>query len=154
MIRILMVCLGNICRSPLAHGVLESKLPSNAFYVDSAGTSAFHIGQQPDYRSITVAQSHGIDISHQSARQFTAQDFLTFDYIYAMDASNYTNIVSLAKSNADIAKVKLFLEENDTINTKNVPDPYYGDTSDFEHVFTLVDATATLLSEKLKKAHL
>lgn len=154
MTRILMVCLGNICRSPLAHGVLQSKLPSDQFYVDSAGTSAFHIGQQPDYRSIAVAKAHDIDISHQSARQFTAQDFLTFDYIYAMDASNYTNIISLAKSNADIGKVKLFLEENEALSTKNVPDPYYGDTSDFEHVFNLIEATATLLSEKLKKAHL
>jgi len=115
MTRILMVCLGNICRSPLAHGILQSKLPNDEFYVDSAGTAAYHIGNAPDHRSIKVASTHGIDISTQSARQFKASDFDTFDYIYAMDASNYTNIINLARTNDDIGKVKLFLEENPSI---------------------------------------
>ncbi len=153
MARILMVCLGNICRSPLAHGILESKLPSDHFYVDSAGTAAYHVGNSPDHRSIKVAKTHGIDISHQSARQFKVSDFDTFDYIYAMDSSNYNNIISLARDNEDIGKVKLFLEENTAIFNKNVPDPYYGDMSDFEHVFDIIESTSKLLLKKLMRAH-
>lgn len=154
MTRILMVCLGNICRSPLAHGILASQLPKNYFYVDSAGTAAYHVGNSPDHRSIMVAQNKGIDISTQKARQFIASDFDTFDYIFAMDSSNYNNIISVAKSNSDIAKVKLFLEENNTVTDKNVPDPYYGDLKDFEHVFNLIEETSIHLSERLKAKHL
>lgn len=154
MTRILMVCLGNICRSPLAHGILESKLPEDNFYVDSAGTAAYHIGNQPDHRSVKVAKTHGIDISTQSARQFKVSDFDTFDYIYAMDASNYSNIISLARNNNDIGKVKLFLEENTSEPNKNVPDPYYGDITDFQYVFNLIETTSNLLSEKLINTHL
>ena len=149
-----MVCLGNICRSPLAHGILESKLPKTSFYVDSAGTAAFHVGNQPDHRSIEVAKAYNIDISHQSARQFIPSDFDTFDYIFAMDSSNYNHIISLAKSNSDIGKVKLFLEENETLTNKNVPDPYYGDTNNFKDVFHLIETTSEILSEKLKTKHL
>ena len=151
MTRILVVCLGNICRSPLAHGILESKLPKDSFYVDSAGTAAYHIGNSPDHRSIKVAKTHGVDISGQSARQFRVSDFDTFDYIYAMDASNYNNIISLARNNDDIGQVKLFLEENNSVSDKNVPDPYYGDISDFEYVFDLLEATSKILSAKLKE---
>ncbi|WP_426430773.1 low molecular weight protein-tyrosine-phosphatase [Winogradskyella sp. HB-48] len=151
MTRILMVCLGNICRSPLAHGILESKLNSSKFYVDSAGTAAYHVGHQPDHRSLKVARSNGIDISHQTARQFKTSDFDRFDYIYAMDASNYTNIISLARNNSDIGKVKLFLEENPNISNKNVPDPYYGDMSDFEYVFDLIEATSIIIAKRLLK---
>ena len=150
MTRILMVCLGNICRSPLAHGILQSKLNDANFYVDSAGTAAYHIGKQPDYRSIKVAKNHGLDISSQSARQFEVSDFESFDYIYAMDQSNYTNITSLAKTNADIGKVKLFLENNTSIADKNVPDPYYGELSDFEYVYNLIDDTCIKLVTMLK----
>ncbi len=150
MTRILMVCLGNICRSPLAHGILQSKLNDANFYVDSAGTAAYHIGKQPDYRSIKVAKNHGLDISSQSARQFEVSDFESFDYIYAMDQSNYTNITSLAKTNADIGKVKLFLENNTSIADKNVPDPYYGKLSDFEYVYNLIDNTCIELITMLK----
>ena len=149
MTKILMVCLGNICRSPLAHGVLESKLNTSQFYVDSAGTAAYHCGNQPDYRSIKVAKNNNIDISHQTARQFKASDFDRFDYIYAMDSSNYTNIISLARNNSDIGKVKLFLEENPNISNKNVPDPYYGDMSDFEFVFDLIETTSVIIAKRL-----
>ena len=150
MTRILMVCLGNICRSPLAHGILQSKLNDANFYVDSAGTAAYHIGKQPDYRSIKVAKNHGLEISSQSARQFEVSDFESFDYIYAMDNSNYTTITSLAKTNADIEKVKLFLEINTSIADKNVPDPYYGELSDFEYVYNLIDDTCIKLVTMLK----
>ncbi|GAB4158537.1 MAG: low molecular weight protein-tyrosine-phosphatase [Winogradskyella sp.] len=149
MTRILMVCLGNICRSPLAHGILESKLNSLDFYIDSAGTAAYHIGNQPDHRSIKVAKQNGIDISHQRARQFKTVDFDTFDYIYAMDSSNFDNIVSLARNQNDIEKVKLFLEENPKVSNKDVPDPYYGDMGDFEYIFDLINTTSDLIASRL-----
>jgi protein-tyrosine phosphatase len=150
MIRIVMVCLGNICRSPLAHGILQSKLADDNFYVDSAGTAAYHVGNTPDYRSIKVAKNHGIDISAQSARQFKVSDFDTFDFIYAMDASNYNNIINLARTDTDIEKVKLFLEKNSAVANKNVPDPYYGELSDFESIYTLIDTTCDQLAAFLK----
>ncbi len=144
-----MVCLGNICRSPLAHGILQAQLPTDKFQVDSAGTAAYHIGNPPDRRSIEVARLNDIDISMQSARQFRVSDFDAFDVIYAMDNSNYTNIISLARNNSDIGKVKLFLEENPAISNKNVPDPYYGDMSDFEYVFEILNATSDIVAQKL-----
>lgn len=144
-----MVCLGNICRSPLAHGILQSKLSDDFFYIDSAGTAAYHIGKKPDPRSINVASKNGLDISSQSARQFKITDFDIFDYIYVMDQSNYNSIISLARNNADIVKVNLFLEANTTINDKNVPDPYYGNMSDFENVYKLIDHTCNVLAAVL-----
>lgn len=97
-VKILMVCLGNICRSPLAEGILQSKLSPENFTVDSAGTASYHIGKLPDPRSIAVAKKNNIDITHQRCRQFTKNDFDVFDYIYAMDVSNYKNIIRLAES--------------------------------------------------------
>lgn len=141
MTRILMVCLGNICRSPLAQGILESKLPSINYYLDSAGTASYHIGASPDKRSITVANKHGIEISHQTARQFKQSDFDNFDVIYAMDKSNFKDLKHLAKSEAHKAKIKLILDENIQSKLKDVPDPYYGDLKDFEAVFNLLDET-------------
>ncbi len=145
MTRILMVCLGNICRSPLAHGILQSELPQDSYYVDSAGTGAYHIGNQPDHRAIKVGGKHGIDISTQHARQFKVSDFDTFDLIYAMDQSNYTCIIELARNNNDIGKVKLFLEINDEVTDKNIPDPYYGGLNDFEKVYNLIEDTCRKL---------
>lgn len=149
MTRILMVCLGNICRSPLAHGIMASKLPEDSFYVDSAGTAAYHIGNTPDKRSIAVAQQNSLDISTQSARQFKVSDFDTFDHIYAMDESNYGNIISLARNTDDIEKVTLFLKANSNIQNKNMPDPYHGDQSDFEYVYELINETCTILAKEL-----
>lgn len=149
MTRILMVCLGNICRSPLAHGIMESKLDPESYYVDSCGTSAYHIGERPDHRSIAIAKQNGIDITGQSARQFTTLDFDAFDRIYAMDHSNYDNIIKLARDPNDIEKVKLILEEVDTISNKNVPDPYYGGEDGFEHVFRLLDTACNAVAKTL-----
>lgn len=149
MTRILVVCLGNICRSPLAHGILQSKLSEDQFYIDSAGTAAYHVGNKPDYRSMQVAKQHGIDLSTQKARQFKVSDFDTFDYIFAMDQSNYKDILSLARNDFDIAKVKLFLESNTAVTNKNVPDPYYGDITDFESVYDLINTTAELIKSEL-----
>ena len=129
--KILMVCLGNICRSPMAEGIMRN-LGGNRVKVDSAGTAGYHIGSQPDKRMIATAFEHGIDISNLSARQFQYDDFDSFDVIFAMDSSNYRNIISLAKNNNDRQKVKMMLENG------NVPDPYYGGDKGFEHVYQLL----------------
>ena len=133
-----MVCLGNICRSPLAHGILESKLPDDQFFVDSAGTGNYHIGSPPDHRSIEVARRNGINISNQQCRQFEITDFDLFDIIYVMDTANFSNVVKLARNPSDIGKVKLILDSA-SLNQKEVPDPYYGDMKDFEEVYNLLD---------------
>lgn len=132
-----MVCLGNICRSPLAEGILKSKLNAN-FEVDSAGTAAYHVGNPPDQRSIAVAQQFGIDISQQRARQFKKDDFNSFDLIFVMDQNNYNDVVELATP-AQRRKVHLLRKNNE------VPDPYYGDASAFEAVFHLIDTACEIL---------
>ena len=149
MTRILMVCLGNICRSPLAEGILKSKLQGGEFFVDSAGTSNYHIGELPDIRSIEVARKYGIDITSQRGRQFQVSDFDEFDLIYAMDSSNYKNILRLARNSEDEAKVKLILSELIDSETVNVPDPYYGGDSGFEHVFHLLNDACDRIVEKI-----
>jgi protein-tyrosine phosphatase len=151
MIKVLMVCLGNICRSPLAEGILVSKVKSDEIFVDSAGTGAYHIGKLPDKRSIEVAGKYGIDITNQRARKFTVKDFDTFDYIYAMDESNYQNILMLARTNDDKSKVQLIL--NETHKTKNlaVPDPYYGGSQGFENVYTMLEQACEIIANKLSK---
>ena len=147
--KILMVCLGNICRSPLAEGVLQSKVPSKKVFVDSAGTAAYHVGNTPDERSIEVARKYQIDISTQKARKFTLKDFDDFDIIYAMDESNYQNILSLSRNQQDVAKVKLILNEVNPNANKSVPDPYYGGKEGFEKVFEMLDQACTIIAEKL-----
>ena len=101
MIKVLMVCLGNICRSPLAEGLLKSKVDSDLVYVDSAGTGGWHVGELPDSRSIEVARVNGLDISDQKCRKFIKQDFDDFDWIYVMDKSNYSDVMALAKTEAE-----------------------------------------------------
>lgn len=147
-----MVCLGNICRSPLAEGILQSKLNSKDFFVDSAGTAAYHIGNSPDTRSIQVAKKYGIDIKNQRARQFTTEDFIKFDCIYAMDAQNYRHICSLAKDVSDVNKVKMILEESNFSKSRSVPDPYYGDDDGFETVYQLLNHVCGIIANKLLKS--
>ena len=137
--KILMVCLGNICRSPLAEGILQSKVNKELVFVDSAGTAAYHVGNLPDERSIAVAKQYGIDISNQQARKFTEKDFLNFDVIYAMDKSNYQNIISLATSDEDVEKVKMILNESQPDKNYSVPDPYYGGEIGFEEVYKMLN---------------
>lgn len=149
MTRILMICLGNICRSPLAEGLLQSKLPNNLFDVDSAGTGAFHIGNSPDPRSIAVARKHGLDISGQKCRQFKVEDFDVFDHIFVMDASNYRDITKLARNQNDVTKVALILDDASSINNTDVPDPYHGGNQDFEKVYHLLDEASDIIVERL-----
>ena len=147
--KILMVCLGNICRSPLAEGILQSKLPKDKFHVDSAGTGGWHAGELPDSRSMKIASKYGIDISYQRARQFKIQDFHAFDYIYVMDQSNYQNVLQLAPNEIVKAKVKLILEEITPNQNAEVPDPYYGGEDGFEHVFQLLDEACERIVKRL-----
>lgn len=151
--KILMVCLGNICRSPLAEGLLRTKAKEQHINltVDSAGTSAFRPGGPPDKRSIEVAKIHGIDIQHQQCRQFTAKDYDAFDFIYVMDAANYEDVVALSVKPADRQKVKLILEMSNPGQRKNVPDPYYGGNDGFEHMYTLLDGACDAIIENLIK---
>lgn len=143
-----MVCLGNICRSPLAQGILENKVDKNNVFVDSAGTGAYHIGKLPDVRSISVAKKHGINITNQSARQFQVEDFDKFDVIFAMDKSNYQNILNLARNEEDKAKVKMIL--NEISNEDNsVPDPYYGGDRGFDNVYEMLDEACLIIASKL-----
>ncbi len=149
MTKIVMVCLGNICRSPLAEGILKSKLPKNIFFIDSVGTSNYHIGEQPDSRSIAIAKKYGIDISSQKGRQFVVSDFDVFDYIYAMDSENFNNIINLARNSQDRAKVNLILNELNDSSIVDVPDPYYGGDQGFENVYQLLDEACTSIANKL-----
>ena len=137
-----MVCLGNICRSPLAEGILRSKLPERDFFIDSAGTASYHIGSPPDKRSIEVAKNNGIDISMQRARAFELNDFKTFDIIYAMDSQNYSDLISKCNSKEEMLKVKLILKN------QNVPDPYYGELFDFKNVFELLNKACDQISRE------
>jgi protein-tyrosine phosphatase len=144
-----MVCLGNICRSPLAEGILKSKLSKADFFVDSAGTSGFHEGEKPDARSIEVALKHGLDISSQKSRPFTVTDFDTYDYIYVMDHSNYNNVVHLARNAADTQKVQLILAHTPDAYTLEVPDPYYGGPQGFDNVYRLLDDACEVIAKTL-----
>jgi len=152
-VKILMVCLGNICRSPLAEGLLASKLPKDKFIVDSAGTGAYHIGKQPDQRSVLTAKKNGLDITYQKARQFTPKDFDEFDYIYVMDNSNYDDVVSLAKNEEHRKKVQLILNELFPGDNVDVPDPYYGLQNGFDMVYDMLNETCDILSRKLIEKH-
>lgn len=147
-VKILMVCLGNICRSPLAEGIMRSKL-SKDYVVDSAGTGAWHEGQLPDKRSITTAKKRGLDITNQRARQFKLSDFDTFDYIYVMDNSNYKNVIALASTEEAKLKVKLILNEIFPNENVDVPDPYYGGDDGFENVFDMLDQACEAIARKL-----
>ena len=129
-----MVCLGNICRSPLAEGIMKHAVKEAGldWETDSAGTGNWHVGDPPDRRSVRVAKNHGIDISRQVCRQFILNDFDTSDLILVMDKNNLGNVLALARNQQDKAKVKLFLGD------KEVPDPYL-DNAQFEQVFDLIE---------------
>jgi protein-tyrosine phosphatase len=138
--KVLFVCLGNICRSPLAEGIMLHLKDKHDLKVqiDSAGTASYHIGEAPDERTIANARRNGVDLSMLRARQFTASDFREFDRIYVMDKSNLRNVLTLSKSEEERKKVKLFLDVLYPGKGMEVPDPYYGGEGHFEEVFQLV----------------
>jgi protein-tyrosine phosphatase len=151
--KILMVCLGNICRSPLAEGVLRFHLKKaglDQVLVDSAGTSGWHDGEKPDKRSAQNAREHGIDISKLVSRKFLVADFDRFDLIYVMDQSNYRDVISQARHENDKMKVDLLLNAKWPNQNRAVPDPYYGGESGFENVFQLVEEACLEIVSRLK----
>jgi len=144
-IKVIFICMGNICRSPTAHGVfeqlVESKGLSDKIFTDSAGTHAYHIGESPDPRSQATAMSYGVDISHQRAQKVTVDDFEYYDYIIAMDSSNYYDLKQLAPTGLE-HKIYRFMEFAPDWDNKDVPDPYYGGGNGFENVFKMVEAAS------------
>ncbi|MDP3681264.1 MAG: low molecular weight protein-tyrosine-phosphatase [Flavobacterium sp.] len=152
-VKILMVCLGNICRSPLAEGILASKLPKNKFKVDSAGTGSWHVGHKPDDRSVAVAKKNKINISDQKGRQFSKSDFDSFDYIYVMDNSNYNDVIELAENQEHKQKVQLILDELFPNEKVDVPDPYFGLPNGFEIVYNMLDEVCDVIAKKLIDKH-
>ncbi len=148
-IKILMVCLGNICRSPLAHGILESKLDPTKYKIDSAGTGDYHIGKLPDPRSIATAQKHGLNITNQRAQQFKTAHFDEFDHIFVMDQSNYQNVIKLANNELHENKVKLILNEISPNSDSEVPDPYYGGDQGFENVYQMLDEACNKIAARI-----
>lgn len=147
--KILMVCLGNICRSPLAEGILKSKTDPDRVFVDSAGTGNWHVNSPPDKRSVAIAQKYNLDITDQRGRQFTKKDFKEFDIIYVMDQSNKENVLALAESEADRSKVKLILDEIFPGENVEVPDPYYGGDSGFQDVYEMLDKACDKIVTRL-----
>ena len=145
-----MICLGNICRSPLAEGILRSKI-SKKNTVDSAGTGGWHAGELPDKRSVAIAKSKGLDITNQRARQFKISDFDTFDCIYVMDKSNYKDVIALAPNETAKSKVKMILNELYPEKNTDVPDPYYGGQDGFENVYNMLDQACDVIASKLLK---
>lgn len=148
-VKILMVCLGNICRSPLAEGILASKLPKDRFIVDSAGTGNYHVGKQPDHRSIAIAKQRGLDISCQRARQFSPDDYHRFDHIFVMDQSNYQEVLRLAPSEELKAKVRYILDDLFPGENVDVPDPYYGHENGFASVYDMLEESCELIAKRL-----
>ena len=147
--RVLMVCLGNICRSPLAEGILKHKVEQHGldWHVDSAGTGNWHVGELPDHRSIATARQYDIDITYQRARQFRTADFEHFDRIFVMDTQNYRDVLRLAQNDAQREKVQLILDLTHPGENRSVPDPYWDDDG-FEHVFQLLDAACGKLIQR------
>ncbi|MFT5356406.1 MAG: protein-tyrosine phosphatase [Polyangiales bacterium] len=152
MVRVCFVCLGNICRSPTAEGVMRSLLEdrtlAESVHVESAGTSGWHVGERPDPRSRAAASTRGVVIDGQ-AQHFQAKDFERFDYIVGLDSSNRDDLIALASNEAERAKVQLFLDFTTSHQGQDVPDPYYGGANGFEHVLDLCESACTGLLEHM-----
>ena len=152
-IRVLFVCLGNICRSPLAEGVFQNLVRARGlerhYHVDSAGTGAWHVGEKPDVRSIAVARKNGVDLASR-ARQVHAPDFSDFDYVIAMDQQNLSDLRALARAHGGEARIHLLREFDPEPGDHQVPDPYYGGEEGFDEVFTMVHRACSALLDHLE----
>lgn len=156
---ILFICLGNICRSPLAEGVMravvQERFPDRAFIVDSAGTNGYHTGEAPDYRSVAVAEQHGVDISEQRCRQLVADDFYQFNLILGMDQNNLMTINRRAPVGSSAITGLFTAIARDGVTSlgadrgAEIPDPYYGTSADFDHVYSMVQEAANSLADRL-----
>jgi protein-tyrosine phosphatase len=156
-IQVLFVCMGNICRSPTAHGVFRSMVEAeglgDVILIDSAGTHAYHVGNSPDRRAVATAASRGIDLTDLEARQVESEDFERFDYVVAMDQDNFLSLSEICP-NEHMEKVHLFMDFAPQMRTREVPDPYYGGKAGFERVFDLVDAASRALLADIRRRHL
>lgn len=148
--RILMVCLGNICRSPLAEGILQHKAVKAGLQwrVESAGTGGWHTGEPPHHLSTKVAKLNGVDISNQRARQFVKEDFLHYDFIYVMDSSNYVDVKHMSGSLWNETKIDLLLNELYPGQNRAVPDPWYGKEDGYHKVYALIDKACDKIIQK------
>lgn len=156
-VNVLFVCMGNICRSPTAHGVFRALVEreglAHRISIDSAGTHAYHVGNPPDRRAQATASGRGIDLSDLIARRVEDADFARFDYLLAMDQDNF---LALSEScpEAHVNKIHMFMDFAPHMRTREVPDPYYGGASGFERVFDLVEAAAEGLLAEIRRRHL
>lgn len=157
MVKVLFVCMGNICRSPTAHGVFQKLVIDKGLvseiFVDSAGTHAFHVSEAPDRRAQQTAAKRGVDLSTQSARRVTSEDFEEFDYVLAMDSDNYRHLEAICPEGKQ-QKLKLFMEYAPHLGELEVPDPYYGGINGFERVFDMVETAAHGLLKEIRRTHL
>ncbi len=155
-VKVLFVCMGNICRSPTAQGVFEKLVAesnlADVVQVDSAGTHAYHIGEKPDARASEAALRRGIDLSRQRARRVSAEDFEKFDYVLAMDYSNLEALAGLSQPEHS-PKLRLFLEYAPGLEMREVPDPYYGGATGFERVLDLIEQAAAGLLADIRQQH-
>ena len=149
--KILMVCLGNICRSPLAEGILSEKCKHLPVFIDSAGTSGYHTGEAPDKRAQHIANVNHINIGNQRGRKLTSKDIEAYDLIYVMDKSNYTNSLKLVKSTKDKMKIDLILNASNPGENLSVPDPYFGGDIGFENVYNLLKDSCEKIKIQLEK---
>jgi protein-tyrosine phosphatase len=149
--KILMVCLGNICRSPLAEGIMKAKAKKYNLdmEVDSAGTAAYHTGELPDSRSMEVAAKNGIDLSDQRARKFQATDFDRFDKIFAMDRYNFSDLAAKARNGNDSGKIEMILNKTNPGENRDVPDPYYGGKDGFDNVYKMLDEACEVIAREI-----
>ena len=156
MVKVLFVCLGNICRSPTAEGVFTALIDreglTDLVSVDSAGTGDWHVGNQPDRRAQAAAKARGYDLSMQRARQIKEMDFWDFDYVIAMDSQNHSDLSMMAPTNAQ-DRIRMFLSFAPKEGVTDVPDPYYGGANGFDHVLDLVEAASLGLLQEIRKRH-
>lgn len=153
MIKILFVCMGNICRSPTAEGVFKKLIHDEGlagqFYVDSAGTHAYHIGEAPDKRAQKAAIKRGVVLSEQRGRQVETNDLINFDYVLAMDNDNLDNLLNICPAGFE-SRISLFLSHASELGINEVPDPYYGGKSGFDHVLDLTEQAAMGLLNRIR----
>jgi protein-tyrosine phosphatase len=150
--KVLMVCLGNICRSPMAEGILRKKAIDFKLdiTIDSAGTGHWHVGEHPDHRAVETARKFGVDISKLVARQFSESDFQDFDRIYVMDRTNYYDVIDYAGTEEEKQKVNFLLNADQPGSNRDVPDPYYGRIDGFDTVFMMMDKACDAIISDIK----
>jgi len=156
MVKVLFVCLGNICRSPTAEGVFRKLVEKEGLLeqieIDSAGTHAYHVGEPPDSRAQETAARRGVDLSQLRGRKATTRDLEEFDYVLAMDSENYHNLTAIAEPH-HLSRIRLFLDYAPDLGTREVPDPYYGGPDGFDRVLDMIEEAALGLLNAIRQQH-